>query len=107
MRLTYCRVQDISNTLWAFAALKHHPGQDLMSRAATQAILTIQRFKPQELANTLWSFATLEHDPSTQLLDAMAIQIIAKIQGFRPQAGYRSHLDHMLSTSCSRVSFEG
>ncbi len=78
-------LQDISNTLWAFAALRHHPGQELMSRAATQAILTIQRFKPQELANTLWSFAMLEHDPSTQLLDAMAIQIIAKIQGFRPQ----------------------
>ena len=56
-----------------------------MSRAAAQAILTMQRFKPQELANTLWSFATLEHDPPPQLLDAMAFQIVTKIQGFRPQ----------------------
>ena len=84
-------MQDISNTLWAFAALRHHPGADLMDRAASQAIMTIQRFKPQELANTLWSFAMLEHDPSTPLLDTMAIQVVAKIQGFRPQVLLQNH----------------
>lgn len=78
-------VQDISNTLWAFAALRHHPGAELMEQAASQAIMTIQRFKPQELANTLWSFAMLDHDPSTPMLDTMAIQMVAIIQGFRPQ----------------------
>ena len=77
--------QDISNTLWAFATLRHFPGAELMNGAARQAILTMQRFKPQEIANTLWSFATLGHDPDTQLLDAMAIQMVARIQQFRPQ----------------------
>ena len=82
-------LQDISNTLWAFAALRHHPGAELMDRAARQAVVTMQRFKPQELANTLWSFASLGHDPSNQLLDTMAVQMVARIQGFRPQVCFK------------------
>lgn len=78
-------VQDISNTLWAYATLRHYPGADLMNGAAQQAVFTIHRFKPQEVANTLWSYATLGHDPNNLLLDAMAGQMAQNIQHFRPQ----------------------
>lgn len=77
--------QDISNTLWALATLRHHPGKELMAAAARQAVLTAQQFKPQEVANTLWSFAILGHHPSPQMLDAMAMQLVTRIQLTRPQ----------------------
>lgn len=79
-------MQDISNTLWAYATLRHYPGSELLDGAAKQAVSTIQRFKPQEVANTLWSYATLGHDPQNLLLDAMAGQMAERIQHFRPQA---------------------
>ena len=78
-------VQDISNTLWAYATLRHYPGAELLNGAAQQAIFTIHRFKPQEVANTLWSYATLGHDPNNLLLDAMAGQMAHSILHFRPQ----------------------
>lgn len=78
-------LQDISNTLWAYATLRHYPGAELLEGAARQAVLTIHRFKPQEVANTLWSYATLGHDPNNLLLDAMAAQMAQRILHFRPQ----------------------
>lgn len=78
-------MQDISNTLWAYATLRHYPGAELLDGAARQAVFTIQRFKPQEVANTLWAYATLGHDPKNLLLDAMAAQMAQRILHFRPQ----------------------
>ena len=78
-------MQDISNTLWAYATLRHYPGAELLDSAARQAVFTIHRFKPQEVANTLWSYATLGHDPKILLLDAMAAHMAQRILHFRPQ----------------------
>ena len=77
--------QDISNTMWAYATLRHYPSQALMNGSARQAALLMQRFKPQEIANTLWSYAMLGHDPGSALLDAVAMQMTERIQHFRPQ----------------------
>lgn len=85
--VTAASLQDISNTLWAYATLRHYPGAELLEGAARQAVLTIHRFKPQEVANTLWSYATLGHDPNNLLLDAMAAQMAQRILHFRPQVG--------------------
>ena len=77
--------QDLSNTLWAFATLRHYPGAELLDGCARQAALSKACFKPQEVANLLWSFATLGHDPGEGLLVAMALQMVAQMQHFRPQ----------------------
>lgn len=60
--LPRCVPQDISNATWAFATLRHHPGNTLMDAAAATAARTMPHFKPQEIANTLWC-ATLLHTP--------------------------------------------
>ena len=52
--LPRCVPQDISNATWAFATLRHHPGNTLMDAAAATAARTMPHFKPQEIANTLW-----------------------------------------------------
>lgn len=83
--------QDISNTLWAYATLQWHPGQELMQGAARQATLLMPRFKPQEVANTLWSYATLSCHPGTVLLDTVAAHMTERIQHFRPQVHTPKH----------------
>lgn len=101
--------QDISNTLWAYATLRHYPGAELLDGAAKQAVITIQRFKPQEVANTLWSYATLGHDPNNLLLDAMAGQMAHTILHFRPQVQLSCSLPSLCSCSlpplCACTSF--
>ena len=52
--------QSVSNTLWAFATLRH-VDEVLMKELAERALQLdiILSFKPQELANTAWAFAKL------------------------------------------------
>ena len=86
LKIVTCVVwQDISNTLWAFATLRHNPGRELLDAASGPALQMFNKFKPQEIANLLWSFASLDYVPSNALLDAMAVQMIARIRSFRPQ----------------------
>lgn len=91
--------------MWAYATLRHYPGQELMNGAARQAALLMQRFKPQEIANTLWSYATLGHDPGNALLDAIAVQMTERIQHFRPQVlpGTCTVMNCKLSHGCIQI----
>ena len=98
-------MQDISNTLWAYATLRHYPGAELLDGAARQAVSTIYRFKPQEVANTLWSYATLGHDPKNLLLDAMAAQMAQRILHFRPQVAAVSQVSAFVQVVPFRDSF--
>ena len=42
--------QSLSNVLWAFASLKHHPGEALLDASATHAVRCVDQFTPQVLA---------------------------------------------------------
>jgi hypothetical protein len=75
--MSTCVPQDISNSLWAYATLRRHPGDPLLDAAAARAVAVAARFKPQEVANTLWSYAALGHDPGPALLDALAAHAAA------------------------------
>lgn len=39
--------QSLSNVLWAFASLKHHPGNALLEGSAAHAVRCVDQFTPQ------------------------------------------------------------
>lgn len=39
--------QSLSNVLWAFASLKHHPGDALLDASAAHAVRCVDQFTPQ------------------------------------------------------------
>lgn len=39
--------QSLSNVLWAFASLKHHPGNALLDGSAAHAVRCVDQFTPQ------------------------------------------------------------
>jgi len=39
--------QSLSNVLWAFASLKHHPGNALLDASAAHAVRCVDQFTPQ------------------------------------------------------------
>lgn len=39
--------QSLSNVLWAFASLKHHPGDALLDASASHAVRCVDQFTPQ------------------------------------------------------------
>lgn len=39
--------QSLSNVLWAFASLKHHPGDALLDASANHAVRCVDQFTPQ------------------------------------------------------------
>ncbi len=43
----WCCVQEIANTLWAFATLEHNPGSGMLDAAAAQIARRIEQFSPQ------------------------------------------------------------
>jgi len=53
----------ISNTLWAFASLNHHPGPMLLKVLQRELVHKLRQFTPQGIENVLWAFATLGHHP--------------------------------------------
>lgn len=42
--------QSLSNVLWAFASLKHHPGNALLDGSAAHAVRCVDQFTPQVCA---------------------------------------------------------
>ena len=52
--------QDVANTAWAFATVKHR-NEKLFAALARAAERRLSEFKPQELANTAWAFARVNH----------------------------------------------
>merc|ERR1711972_241397 len=62
--------QDVTNSLWAYASLSHHPGHDILERMAETSRSKLHKFKPFELVICLRAFATLGHHPGEEFLDA-------------------------------------
>lgn len=42
--------QSLSNVLWAFASLKHHPGNALLDGSAAHAVRCVDQFTPQVIS---------------------------------------------------------
>lgn len=68
-RLQHFNSQNISNTLWAFASLNHHPGPMLLKVLQRELVHKLRQFTPQGIENVLWAFATLGHHPGEFLLE--------------------------------------
>ena len=67
-RLQHFNSQNISNTLWAFASLNHHPGPMLLKVLQRELVHKLRQFTPQGIENVLWAFATLGHHPGMPAL---------------------------------------
>ena len=83
-RLQHFNSQNISNTLWAFASLNHHPGPMLLKVLQRELVHKLRQFTPQGIENVLWAFATLghhpgEHPPSHSHLQPHAEVLIAAV----------------------------
>lgn len=62
-RLPQFNSQNMSNTLWAFASLNHHPGSMLLKVLQRELVHKLPHFTSQGIENVLWAFATLGHHP--------------------------------------------
>lgn len=66
-RLPQFNSQNMSNTLWAFASLNHHPGPMLLKVLQRELVHKLPHFTSQGIENVLWAFATLGHHPGLVL----------------------------------------
>mmetsp|Transcript_14338 Transcript_14338/g.36146 ORF Transcript_14338/g.36146 Transcript_14338/m.36146 type:complete len:361 (+) Transcript_14338:46-1128(+) len=66
--------QNLSNTSWAFAALRM-PNQPLLTAISAAAIASIAEFDMQGLANMLWSFSSLPLSP-VPLISPLKVRIV-------------------------------
>lgn len=62
-RLPHFNSQNMSNTLWAFASLNHHPGSMLLKVLQRELVHKLPHFTAQGIENVLWAFANLGHHP--------------------------------------------
>jgi len=100
--------QDLSNTLWAAAALAHDPGAQWLSAfwAATGQLLP--NFSAQELSNTLYAAAVLQAAPPAQLQPHLLATVdrlwTTKGQQRQPNDGGSSSRSSRSSSSSSSSS---
>ena len=67
-RLPQFNSQNMSNTLWAFASLNHHPGPMLLKVLQRELVHKLPYFTSQGIENVLWAFASLGHHPGRHVL---------------------------------------
>lgn len=67
-RLPQFNSQNMSNTLWAFASLNHHPGPMLLKVLQRELVHKLPHFTSQGIENVLWAFASLGHHPGRDVL---------------------------------------
>jgi hypothetical protein len=79
--------QTISNQLWAFGALRKHPGDSHMDALARLVCEHVTHFKPQELTNILWAYAALTHYPGDECLASLELELARRVERgeFNPQ----------------------
>ncbi|DBA85926.1 TPA: hypothetical protein ACH3X1_005470 [Trebouxia sp. C0004] len=97
--------QSLSNMVYAYAVMGHHPGNDLLAAIAKGVQGQLRAFSPQGLSNTVWAYAKLGALPNTRpgsdeslglegrakgnvggLLDALAVEAVSQLMDAR-----RSH----------------
>ena len=57
------QARNLANTVWAWATLGVHPGEELLLSVGRAVERRLGDFKPQELAKTVWAWATLGVHP--------------------------------------------
>jgi len=92
--------QSLSNMLYAYALLNHHPGTELLSAIASGVKWQLRDFSPQGLSNTVWSVAKLGAEVNqevTELLEALAQEAVSQLQDERARAKFiPQNLSNML-----------
>jgi len=72
---TYFTPQGVSLTLWAFAKLIHHPGDQTLAVLANNLKQQLELFKPHELANTIEAFHALDYSPGSEVIAAITRRV--------------------------------
>jgi hypothetical protein len=80
--------QEISNTLWAYAALETHPSEELLRRLDARVMACSSAFSPLSISNTLWAFVKMKMTPSPALMRCLETRAIAIARRFMPQVCY-------------------
>lgn len=63
-------LQELANTLWAYASLGFTPSLDWLVQMGTACEEQVGGCKPQDLANLVWALATLQFHPGAPFLTA-------------------------------------
>ena len=61
-------VQNVANTLWAYATMGREPGAGMMRELEGRAEALAGTFSAQGVANTLWAYATMGREPGAGLM---------------------------------------
>ena len=68
-------LQELANTLWAYATLRYSPGAVLLNWLTQAIALHAHELQPQNLSNILWAYATMGCDPGDNLMTALDKQV--------------------------------
>jgi hypothetical protein len=82
--------QEVANTLWACAVVRHDP-QQLLQALAT-ALAKVQQANAQNVTNLAWALAVLAPDPPPAALMASLLQQIQDLLAQQPAAVDSQHL---------------
>lgn len=94
-------VQDITNSIWAFAALFHRPSQELLNGVALYLLRHWPRFKASEVAHALLALALLR-SCSLQTWDLL----VDKLAAVPPSSFDDVSLEQLFQT-CSLIDAAG
>ena len=78
-------VRCVANIVHGFAAMHHHPGDEVLAACAAQAAQRIKHANPLDLANILWGFARLNFHPGYELLQACERACVRTAADFIPR----------------------
>jgi len=78
-------LQDVTNTLWAYATMRREPPSGLMMKLEGRAEALAGTFIAQDVANTLWAYATMGRKPPAGLMRELEVQAEALVGTFIAQ----------------------
>jgi hypothetical protein len=77
--------QNVSNVMWAYAALGRMPGDKTWAALETAAGRVAREMKPQEVANMMWAYAKLERTPDDKTWAALETAAGRVAREMKPQ----------------------
>ena len=83
---SHMKPQEVSNTAYAFAALKRMQGAETRAALEAAVMRVAPDMKPQETANVAWSFATLGLIPGAEARAALEAAVVRVGPDMTPQA---------------------
>ena len=79
------KARELANTVWAWAKLGAHPGEELLRSVGRAVERKLGDFNPQAIANTVWAWATLGAHPGEELMRSVGRAVERKLGDFNPQ----------------------